>query len=92
MKRAFPYAMLLGLLSVTAFSQSPTFDVADLHVSAKTTYAGMSGGALRGSRYEIRHASMLELITTAYGIDAGEQTGGVGAIRKNWERRARNFL
>jgi uncharacterized protein (TIGR03435 family) len=76
MKRASFYLALMTLASVNAFSQSPAFDVADIHVSAKTTYAGMSGGALRGSRYEIRHASMLELITTAYGIDAEKVLGG----------------
>jgi uncharacterized protein (TIGR03435 family) len=76
MRRILSCLALLALLSHNAFGQSPAFDVADVHISAKTTYAGMSGGALRGGRYELRHASMVELIGTAYGIDTEKVLGG----------------
>ena len=51
MMRALKFLILLSLLSIVAFSQSPAFDIADVHVSAKGAYTwrapAMSGGALR---------------------------------------------
>jgi uncharacterized protein (TIGR03435 family) len=76
MTRAFTCLTLLSALSIVAFSQSTTFDIADVHASAKTTDTAMSGGVLRGDRYEVRHANMVELISTAYGIDADKVLGG----------------
>jgi uncharacterized protein (TIGR03435 family) len=67
--------MLLSLFSMAALSQSPTFDIADVHVSTSRAPA-MSGGALRNGVYEVRHATMVELITAAYGIDADKVLGG----------------
>ena len=72
----------LALLSSAGFGQSitagapPTFDIADVHVSAKTTNPYMSGGVLRGGRYEIRRATMVDLIRTAYGIDDSSKVQG----------------
>src|ERR1022692_1571498 len=76
----------LALLSSAGFGQSitaaatpaapPTFDIADVHVSAKTTNPYMSGGVLRGGRYEIRRATMVDLIRTAYGIDDNSKVQG----------------
>src|SRR5579871_6519647 len=59
---------LLALVSCVAFAQTPTFDVADVHVSK----AGSSrqGGVIPGSgRVELRGMSLSELIQFAYGID-----------------------
>jgi uncharacterized protein (TIGR03435 family) len=36
----------------------------------------MVGGFLRGDRYEVKHATMSELIQTAYGVDADKVYGG----------------
>ena len=36
----------------------------------------MTGGVLRGGRYDLRDATMLDLITTAYGVDADSVLGG----------------
>jgi uncharacterized protein (TIGR03435 family) len=36
----------------------------------------MQGGVFRAGRYEIRYASMLDLIDTAYGVDADTVVGG----------------
>ncbi|HEY7338070.1 MAG TPA: TIGR03435 family protein [Bryobacteraceae bacterium] len=47
----------------------PAFEIADVHASAHPGNQRMTGGALIGDRYAIHHASMLELIRTAYGID-----------------------
>ncbi len=73
------------LLSGAAFGQSaatkPSFDVADVHVSprgnwAKTPANAMHGGFLNAGRYELRRATMLDLIRIAYGLDADKVYGG----------------
>lgn len=73
MIRAIAAISLLVFLADSALGQSaettPRFDVADVHVSPKSNTTYMSGGVLRGGRYEIRRATMLDLIRVAYGID-----------------------
>jgi len=36
----------------------------------------MQGGVLRGDRYEMRQATMVDLVRTAYGVDADKVIGG----------------
>ena len=71
---------LAVLLSGAAFAQSaetqPVFEVADVHVSPHGTNQYMRGGVMRGGRYELRTASMLDLVGTAYGVDADKVIGG----------------
>ena len=45
----------------------PRFEAADVHLSAPATnpYNYASGGVLRGERYDLRKATMLDLIKTA---------------------------
>jgi uncharacterized protein (TIGR03435 family) len=78
--RAFACISLVVLLWGAAFGQSidtpPAFDIADVHVSARTMNLNMSGGFLRAGRYEIRKATMVDLIRTAYGVDADKVLGG----------------
>src|ERR1700722_268989 len=80
MIRAIVCLTLAGLLAVAAFGQSnvdqPAFDVADVHVSAKTANPNMNGGGLRGGRYSVQKATMVDLITLAYGVDADKVLGG----------------
>lgn len=80
MKRAFGGVSLVVLMSGLALSQAAenkaAFDIADVHASAKTTNPYMRGGVLRGGRYEIRTASMLDLIRTAYGLDDNDKVVG----------------
>jgi uncharacterized protein (TIGR03435 family) len=68
-----------------AFGQSdapkPAFDIADVHLSpreqwAKTQVNAMMGGYLSGDRYEVRRATMLDLIHLAYDIPADKVFGG----------------
>src|ERR1700683_4085784 len=81
----------LALLSAAAFGQSstgpsrtgpsrtgPSFDIADVHESATTPNPHMSGGALRGGRYEIRRATIADLIRVAYNVDDDKVLGGPG--------------
>jgi uncharacterized protein (TIGR03435 family) len=43
----------------------------------------MGGGSLRGGRYELRNATMLDLITIAYGIEADKVLGGPSWLEFN---------
>src|SRR5438477_8466142 len=78
MMRAFITISLVALVSAAALGQSPSaaFDVADVHVSARTANPNMSGGILRAGRYELRKATMVDLIRNAYGVDADKVIGG----------------
>ena len=73
----------LACLSATTHAQTPEdlakFLVAEIHPSPKFTnsdLSDMSGGLLPGGRYVLRRASMVDLIRTAYGVDAAKVLGG----------------
>ncbi len=58
-----------------------SFDLADVRVSPRSAWVNtagnrMMGGFLRGERYELKHATMAELIQTAFGVDADKVFGG----------------
>ena len=82
--RALAYVGLAALLPCAAVGQQtvvakPRFEVADVHVSARSDWAKnrqTQGGYLNGDRYEIRRATMLDLVRMAYGVDADKITGG----------------
>jgi uncharacterized protein (TIGR03435 family) len=80
MMRAFAGLSFVALLSGLAFAQSagspPAFDVADVHASPRSTNPFASGGVLRGGRYELRKATMVDLIRFAYGVEAEKVIGG----------------
>jgi hypothetical protein len=68
-------ALALVTLSPAVFAQqpqsAPKFDAADINLRARTGTTNqptMTGGVLRGGRYDLRNATMLDLITTAYSI------------------------
>lgn len=64
---------LLVLVSCAAFAQTPTFEVADVHVSKPGT---SPDGGLLGARLELHGFTMLNLITYAYGIEGEMVFGG----------------
>ena len=74
--------VLFALVSLgPAFSQStaitPRFDLADVHLNREMNPTPeVTGGVLRGGRYELRQASMLDLIATAWRVDADTVLGG----------------
>ena len=59
-------------------SSQPRFEAADVHLSpsARNPYNYASGGVLRGERYDLRKATMLDLIKTAWNVDADTVFGG----------------
>ena len=54
----------------------PSFEISDVHTSPRTTNLAMRGNLIRDGRYEIRNATMVDLIRTAYGVEADKVTGG----------------
>jgi uncharacterized protein (TIGR03435 family) len=80
MMRAFARISFVALLSGAAFGQStptkPAFQIADVHVSPHASNPIMQGGVLRAGWYELRQATMLDLIKTAYGVDPNTVVGG----------------
>jgi uncharacterized protein (TIGR03435 family) len=72
-------------IAAAAFSQTTstqntatqtTFELADVRVSAPTANPYMRGAMLRHGIYEIRFATMLDLVRTAYGVEAERVVGG----------------
>src|SRR5262252_9420688 len=85
MTRALTIAGLVVLFSGALFGQAgitasgpsgPAFEAADLHVSAKVRTPNMAAGGLRGTRYLVRQATMVDLISLAYDIDNNKVLAG----------------
>jgi len=81
-------AMLIGSL---AFSQSTDntlkFDSADIEptpaAATGTNHQNMHGGLYSRGRYEVRSATMLDLVRAAYNVDADKVTGGPAWMDKD---------
>jgi uncharacterized protein (TIGR03435 family) len=71
---------ILAIAAVIAFGQpgepERRFVAADVHISATGPARVMTGGFVANGRYELRHATLVDLIRTAYSVDAGKVTGG----------------
>lgn len=78
LRYAFSALATLALAASTAAAQTPAFETADVFVRTKTTTANwsMTGGLLRAGRYDLRNATMVDLIATAYGVTAESVLGG----------------
>src|SRR6266851_8268083 len=89
--RTFACITLLVILSSPVFAQStatpaattttaaatpPAFEIADVHMSPHHSFPFADGGSLHGERYAFRQATMLDLISTAYGLDPSNVQGG----------------
>jgi uncharacterized protein (TIGR03435 family) len=75
-QRTLKALALFVAFSAGAFAQSaqpstaqPTFELADVHVSARSTAPFFTGGSLRGDRYILHNATMVDMISLAYGMD-----------------------
>src|SRR6202789_2885746 len=71
---------LFALLSVSSMAQTPavskSFVIADVHASPFTSNPFMHGNSIQGDRYFLTQATMLDLIATAYAVDASNGHGG----------------
>jgi uncharacterized protein (TIGR03435 family) len=54
----------------------PTFDIADVHTSAHTTTPFFTGGLLRGDRYMLHNATIVDMVSLAYGMDRDNVLSG----------------
>ena len=80
MVRAFACLAFAALQSGASFSQSietpPTFEASDVHLSASARNPFRRGPFNRGGRFELRTATMADLIAAAYGVDDDKVVGG----------------
>ncbi len=85
--RTFVGTTVLAMLASSVFAQStaptaaaavapPAFEIADVHVSPHRSFPFADGGSLHGDRYVFRQATVLDLISTAYGLDPANVQGG----------------
>jgi uncharacterized protein (TIGR03435 family) len=83
MRRILACVCAMVVLAFISFGQStqksPAFEIADVHPSPPSVangLVGMSAGIPRAGRYELRNATMLDLLTTAYGVTDDRIFGG----------------
>ena len=57
-------------------AERPAFVVADVHSSPKTTFPAVRGPFYTSGRYELRFASVLDMVRIAYNVDPERVTGG----------------
>jgi uncharacterized protein (TIGR03435 family) len=78
---------LSGAVSAQSPQNTQKFDAADISLRLKTGATGqpnMTGGVLRGGRYDLRNATMVDLIATAYSITDNELiVGGPSWLERN---------
>jgi uncharacterized protein (TIGR03435 family) len=86
MIRVIACLSLAAMMIPSTFGQStgpnPAFEVADVHVSPRTTNP-IFRTSLRGERYEVHNATILDLIRTAYNFDADKVSGGPSWLEYN---------
>lgn len=69
----------------TDSTKAPAFEVADVHPSPLSTYPPFRhDGYLVGERYTLRQATMLDMISTAYGVNRQDIRGGPAWL--DWDR------
>ena len=86
MKRLIVALVVAASVSASLLGQAPApraaFDVASVQVSTRPQ-PGMRGGVLRGTRYELRNATMLDMIRTAYAVQPERVSGGPSWLEWN---------
>src|SRR5262245_31794721 len=87
MTKAFAVIVMAAFLSGAAAGQSAkpqvAFELADVHLSPPVRNTTLSRvlkpvlkAGIQGEHYEVRNATMVDLIRTAYGVDAEQVVGG----------------
>src|SRR5579863_989708 len=79
--------LMIVFVSAAALAQSDSpskFEFADVHASPPSANPTMRGGALRGGRFEVRMATMADLIGFAYDMEADHILGGPRWL--DWDR------
>src|SRR5262245_6286014 len=70
------FLVLFASLQGQSAPSTAHFEIADVHASAPSQITAMNGGAPRDGRYALRRATMVDLIRTAYAVDADKVVGG----------------
>jgi uncharacterized protein (TIGR03435 family) len=87
MIRSLAWIGFTALFSGAAFGQAtdaaPKFQIADIHASPPSTFQIMHGGFYAGGRYELRNATMVDLIRTAWSVDDDKVVDGPGWVLKD---------
>jgi uncharacterized protein (TIGR03435 family) len=65
-------------ISARSDAEQTVFEIADVHAVPSAGNSNMRGGVMRGGRYELHSATMVDPIRTAYGVDADKVVGGPG--------------
>lgn len=65
-----------GLVLAQSSESKPTFEATDVHSSVKTTNQFARTGPVRGGRYEVKNATMVDLIRIGFGFDSDKILGG----------------
>src|SRR5690348_10062454 len=80
MFRAYAFEFFVCSALIAQSSDAPAkFEAADIHASAKTTQLNnrfFRGARVRSGRYEVKNATMIDLIRTAYDYQADKIIGG----------------
>jgi uncharacterized protein (TIGR03435 family) len=80
MTKAIPGTILVACAGWLAFGQTgeplPKFEAADIHPSAKSLNAFPRSSQVRNGRFEVKNATMVDLIRMAYGFDPDKVVGG----------------
>ena len=63
-------------VALSQTEEKPAFVVADVHSSPKTTFPQARGPFYTSGRYELRFASLLDMIRMAYDVDPERVAGG----------------
>ena len=76
--RFFFLFAVTGLAYGQAPEKLPSFEAADVHPSPKNPNPNVQslGGFARGGRYQFKNATMVDLISNAYGVEAEKVAGG----------------
>src|ERR1700686_3113435 len=79
--------VLFAILSISSHAQTPgapkSFVIADVHTSPFTSNPFMHGNSIQGDRYFLTQATMIDLIATAYGVDAANVQGGPTWLKRD---------
>ena len=79
--------VLCAMVSVASMAQAPaaakSFVIADVHVSPFTSNPFMHGNSIQGDRYFLTQANMVDLISTAYGVDGANVHGGPAWLERD---------
>jgi uncharacterized protein (TIGR03435 family) len=75
--------LVSAALSGQVPTSRPAFEIAGIQVSSNRPNQGMRGGVLRGNRYELRNATMVDLIRTAYNVPPERISGGPSWLEWN---------